>query len=287
MAKPVRVWCVLKWGRHRGRKDVQTHGPGPPAAAGWRRLLAGASLNSPRCPESRCRGLSHQSHLEKEGEEEGGGERREREGDNILHQGIAPVVSPVIILAVWDKHEEAFLSELNGCESDGARSRSKFGGSHRRVLSPSPVSSLSPPPSRAHIHSLKRRPPCLSSRPPSARSSCDRSMVIDGLPSVQIYTCKGERAFQGGESRAGDYIQSLSFCQREMESHYLTALFPPEHITLPSLSLCLSFSPSLPPPPHIACLLEKQNGAGTALRAEWGRGVEGKLMHFLTRSHSI
>ena len=37
-----------------------------------------------------------------------------------------------------------------------------------------------------------------------------------------------------------------------MESHYLTALFPPEHITHPSLYL--SFSASVPPTPTTYCL---------------------------------
>lgn len=106
-------------------------------------------------------------------------------------------------------------------------------------------------------------PPHLSLRPPSAWSSCDRSMVIDGLPLVQIYTSKRACMFQEEKVKAGDYIQSLSFCQREMESHYLTALFPPEHITDP-----LSVSLSLPPSPTYCLSSRKQNGVGTVLRAE-------------------
>lgn len=66
-SQPALVWRALKWERHPGRKGVRTHGPGPRAAAGWKHLLAGASLNSPHFPESRCQGLSHQSHLEREG----------------------------------------------------------------------------------------------------------------------------------------------------------------------------------------------------------------------------
>lgn len=134
-----------------------------------------------------------------------------------------------------------------------------------------------------HIHSLKRLSAPhrhhLFPWPPSARSSCDRSMVIDGLPSVQIYTCKGRACVSGGESRAGDYIQSLSFCQREMESHYLTALFPLEHITLPSL--CLSFSPSIP---HILPVFWKTEWSGDGTQGRMRTGRRGQAYAF---PHSV
>lgn len=64
------------------------------------------------------------------------------------------------------------------------------------------------------------------------------------------YILVRESACFRGESRTGDYAQSLSSCQRQMGSHYLTALFPPEHIT--RSFLCV------PPPQHIACLQENR-----------------------------
>lgn len=107
-------------------------------------------------------------------------------------------------------------------------------------------------------------------------------MVIDGLPSVQIYTCKGRACISGGESRAGDYIQSLSFCQREMEGHYLTVLFPPEHITLPS---SLSVSLSLPLHLPTYCLSSgKQNGVGTGTQGRMRTGRRGQAYAF---PHSV
>lgn len=154
--QPVRAWCVLKWGRHQGKKDVQTHGPGPPAAAGWRRLLADASLNSPRCPESRCQGLNHQSHLEKEGKEEW----REQEkgcgvwGGNNLHQCMA-----LLFLQTWFYHCGVNISELNGYESDGMRSTSKFRETHQHVCLLSPSLLFTVPLSLLHTSTHSSSPP--------------------------------------------------------------------------------------------------------------------------------
>lgn len=79
----------------------------------------------------------------------------------------------------------------------------------------------------------------------------------------------------GGESRAGDYIQSLSFCQREMESYYLTALFPPEHITLSSL--CLSFFPSTP---HILPVFGKTEWSEDGTQGRMRTGRRGQVYAF-------
>lgn len=64
--QPAQVWYALLWGRRRGTRGVQRPGPELPAAAVWKHLPSGASVNSPHYPENHCLGQNHLNHLKEE-----------------------------------------------------------------------------------------------------------------------------------------------------------------------------------------------------------------------------
>lgn len=63
---PVLVWYAPMSGRRQGTMGAQRPGPKLPAAAEWRHLPSGVSVNSPHYPENHCLGQNHLNHLQEE-----------------------------------------------------------------------------------------------------------------------------------------------------------------------------------------------------------------------------
>lgn len=184
---------------------AQTPGPEPPAAAEWRHQPSGAFVNSPHYPENHCLGQSHLSHL---------WEKREtRPHASRSHYGAIspwsrpPTPSPFLtardsaslstssesgdewlvyissnsvstglkqILIAVERQHDGGRGEGNECLRLKEREQKK-GRRERKSCSSLPPSPPLPGPASA---------------PPS---SCGRSTVIDGLPSVK--TCWKDQVF--------------------------------------------------------------------------------------------